>query len=709
MDSFDTTSSLAAVLEQHEASFRALLQTKDAKIHELENALQSKDGELAESRRKFKKLREDFEYNYTLLRDRDAELERYDSMFDVYKRTIKDRDAEVSELKIRLSDAEARFRKQLESRDAVLEESHRRHTLEMQERFDQELKRQKLSLEAQTENQLAELQARLQTSHLREISELQSKLEASRNHDVTELANHHHAKHSRELADLRDQLSRDHQAEMDKARLSIEQHHRQECRELQMKLEAQCAQQLSDLRAQHRTDLSRALSESQALAEGRFSKEKSELEASFLRKFEELREELLESNSRQLSEMRARLESSHGLDIADVQMKFESMRNKELSEFRTKIELAHAKELSEMRGKLEIEVQKSARLQHDIQNAERVERELRSEMLQIRIDSEKEYEISRINQAREYEQQIQQLCRQKDSLDALLKDTQRRLLESQNEILRRSRAPAVQQQSFGSPLPEIEMPDVRFSSDSSALFMANNETLKDQLSRENSDLKRQIEQKDEQLSTLRSTVRTMREEMERISQQLSVPPPIDEESRRQLQVCQDKLRKYQEHYGKVRKENKSLRERLHEAVKDLKRLMNEREQLLDLSNTLKAMNNRITVDGSVTMMHPLAYPTAASSAQSVPTAKQESPSSSRSASPEPLSNLHSGGDLLTFETRRKLDAARHSLELSGAHAAMLPRPESASMSARTLESQKKFIGRRKSPTKIRNWNQKEDK
>ena len=47
----------------------------------LEAALKEKEKTLHEERAKFMKLKEDFKYNLRLLSERDAELEKYDSVF----------------------------------------------------------------------------------------------------------------------------------------------------------------------------------------------------------------------------------------------------------------------------------------------------------------------------------------------------------------------------------------------------------------------------------------------------------------------------------------------------------------------------------------------------------------------------------------------------------------------------------------------------
>ena len=89
-------------------SFRGLIAQKEKELHDineyrihtLETLLQEKERELAEHKQQKAKLKEDFNYNLKLLEERDGELERYDSSFSSLKSVIRDRDVELSELKI---------------------------------------------------------------------------------------------------------------------------------------------------------------------------------------------------------------------------------------------------------------------------------------------------------------------------------------------------------------------------------------------------------------------------------------------------------------------------------------------------------------------------------------------------------------------------------------------------------------------------------
>jgi len=76
----------------------------------LEGAIAERDRQILELRENFKKLKVDFQYNLQLIEDRDSELERYDGAFANLKNVLRDRDAEVSDLKVSIDELEAQVR-----------------------------------------------------------------------------------------------------------------------------------------------------------------------------------------------------------------------------------------------------------------------------------------------------------------------------------------------------------------------------------------------------------------------------------------------------------------------------------------------------------------------------------------------------------------------------------------------------------------------
>lgn len=95
------TSSLQGLVEQKENEWREAQQLQNKS---LQNALKEKERQFNNERVRFRKLKEDFEYNLKLLEERDQELQRYDALFSQVRNINSLRDGEVSDLKIQLDD-----------------------------------------------------------------------------------------------------------------------------------------------------------------------------------------------------------------------------------------------------------------------------------------------------------------------------------------------------------------------------------------------------------------------------------------------------------------------------------------------------------------------------------------------------------------------------------------------------------------------------
>lgn len=95
------TSSLQELVKQKENEWREAQQLQNKS---LQSALKEKERQLNNERVRFRKLKEDFEYNLKLLEERDQELHRYDVLFSQVRNINSLRDGEVSDLKIQLDD-----------------------------------------------------------------------------------------------------------------------------------------------------------------------------------------------------------------------------------------------------------------------------------------------------------------------------------------------------------------------------------------------------------------------------------------------------------------------------------------------------------------------------------------------------------------------------------------------------------------------------
>ncbi|KAH9095023.1 hypothetical protein LEN26_017976 [Aphanomyces euteiches] len=100
----------------HETSnIRSLILEKEKELHDineyrirtLEGLLKEKETTMQTYKQKFYKLQEDFKYNLKLLEGRDEELAMYDSNFATLKMVVRDRESEISNLKIQLADVQS--------------------------------------------------------------------------------------------------------------------------------------------------------------------------------------------------------------------------------------------------------------------------------------------------------------------------------------------------------------------------------------------------------------------------------------------------------------------------------------------------------------------------------------------------------------------------------------------------------------------------
>uniref|UniRef100_A0A8D2J447 Coiled-coil domain containing 57 n=1 Tax=Varanus komodoensis TaxID=61221 RepID=A0A8D2J447_VARKO len=109
------------------------LQARQTHFHRA--TLQETQRQLQEMNRKFNVLKEDFTYNLKLLQERDKELEHYDTLFTQLKMVENVKQAEVSDLKIKIDKLE----------QALAQETKKQEALQYQ--YQQKLKEHQLELE----------------------------------------------------------------------------------------------------------------------------------------------------------------------------------------------------------------------------------------------------------------------------------------------------------------------------------------------------------------------------------------------------------------------------------------------------------------------------------------------------------------------------------------------------------------------------------
>ena len=100
------TATLQELVQQKENEWR---EAQELQIESLQSALKEKERQLSNEKVRFRKLKEDFEYNLKLLEERDQELQRYDALFLQVRNINSARDGEVSDLKIQLDELKVKL------------------------------------------------------------------------------------------------------------------------------------------------------------------------------------------------------------------------------------------------------------------------------------------------------------------------------------------------------------------------------------------------------------------------------------------------------------------------------------------------------------------------------------------------------------------------------------------------------------------------
>lgn len=145
------TSSLQELVEQKENEWREAQQLQNKS---LQNALKEKERQLNNERVRFRKLKEDFEYNLKLLEERDQELQRYDALFSQVRNINSLRDGEVSDLKIQLDDLKLKL-----SHEEKAKEELQRHYQQRLREHQQELNQFRLNKENEVNKEREEFES----------------------------------------------------------------------------------------------------------------------------------------------------------------------------------------------------------------------------------------------------------------------------------------------------------------------------------------------------------------------------------------------------------------------------------------------------------------------------------------------------------------------------------------------------------------------
>ena len=117
MSTANTSSNpLDSVVLQKEKEWREAFHLR---VKALEETVVQKDKELKQEKLRFRKLKEDFEYNLKLIIERDAELEKYDAVIGKVKEEEHIKTAEVSELCVKIDELKIKLDNEQKAKDEL--------------------------------------------------------------------------------------------------------------------------------------------------------------------------------------------------------------------------------------------------------------------------------------------------------------------------------------------------------------------------------------------------------------------------------------------------------------------------------------------------------------------------------------------------------------------------------------------------------------
>ena len=133
---------LDTVVLQKEKEWREAFRER---VQTLEDAIAQKDKELKQEKLRFRKLKEDFEYNLKLIIERDEELERYDAAIGKVKEAEHVKIAEVSELCVRIDELRIKLENEHKSREELQNHYQRVSSLRLRASTDEAFSCRQLS------------------------------------------------------------------------------------------------------------------------------------------------------------------------------------------------------------------------------------------------------------------------------------------------------------------------------------------------------------------------------------------------------------------------------------------------------------------------------------------------------------------------------------------------------------------------------------
>ncbi|TMW65974.1 hypothetical protein Poli38472_003739 [Pythium oligandrum] len=412
-----------AIARVSPGNIRSLILEKEKELHDineyrirtLETLLREKETAAHAYKQKFNKLQEDFKYNLKLLEGRDEELALYDTNFASLKNVLRDREAEISELKAQVADLQTDVKqeqKRASEQEVFFQQKLKDARAQMEGarwNFDDELRRTRDEMEQakrRMERQMREQQEDLETQR-REITLTFDDVMRQREAEFKQTVDELQAK-TRELELKVKSTTRE--SEMAKER----------CEELKMKMENM--QKMLNESEKEAKAMEWQLSDVRASKDAKIA----ELEDEIL-KLQEVKQSLLDEYEGKMAEL---LQSLHSVEKAFVQQK--AQYEDDLQRFIRKKEtdsqdmsLRMDAKMQSLMAKLRDKEELCEKLQADIKQAtwesedKHLEKDREIERLKQEIQDVEEQKHSAIN---DMKQQLWTIEREQISLQEKMKE-----------------------------------------------------------------------------------------------------------------------------------------------------------------------------------------------------------------------------------------------------------------------------------------------
>ncbi|KAL9643232.1 hypothetical protein ABK040_014689 [Willaertia magna] len=610
---------------------REMIDLNEYRIKSYEEKIKKLEQQIQKEKEKYLALKKDFEYNYKLLEGRDVELEKYEKVIEQMKKDIKEKEEKLTEMKSELTDKEDKLKRET-ARNNETEIYYQERIIEMKNEFN--LSKQQLEDKHRGTTKELEVTIRELKRQVEERDETIEKQKLSFDQDLHEVIIEKDEQITKLLVQIRekDQIANRYIAENENLKRSNNSNIKlfeEKAKSLQETIE--------ELSNNHQSELEEIQRMSSVHSQGLISnfenaKTKLQNELEDAKALIKNQKEQIKNIQRQLEDTKKQCQT----DTSNIKMEFETkLRQKEIEieEYKEKewevLQTVETKEetLNTVRKLLEDKKKEIESLQKEIKSSIERENEIKREVLRESLQRDQEQEERERVISLKHEQLIKALRKERDDSLALLKDKDKHIEELRKELqhLQNELTLAQIMQSVHDPLPNKKKQSPTQSQPQSQTNNVNNSRyqqiandIDDELglgSLESVSMPSSIgDFANSKMSTPNNNISFNQQPPHQPVQQQPKAPQgnlsfdlinlsvqadqvtrvnsLITELRLNIEEQKEKLVRMEEKLIAASKENKLLRTKLKEAVKDLKKLYKEKEQLTDISNMLKAELSR---------------------------------------------------------------------------------------------------------------------